>query len=221
MHKDNLEILKEEGYFGHVISKKLPKGLDNRLYTMVNLIGGMTIRDVSFFANQATPIEIKMLHKKVKEFPSRVNEILPYAGAYKMLLESPQYQEIVDMVKFGFREEEMIEEQIDTERTVDIDTYDIISGYPVTNNIFLNKYIRPELKEKLFKYWDSEGEPDYEALKLFGVYEDLDEDFGDFRNVGDVVYPLLVIEWVGGIENTKFAKVMVNMVMLVGTLEFL
>ena len=34
----------------------------------------------------------------------------------------------------------------------------------------------------------------------------MDEDLGDFRNVGDIVYPLLAIEWLGGVENTKFAQ---------------
>ena len=35
-----IQLLKETGYYGHVLSKKLPKGLDNRLYTLINMIGG-------------------------------------------------------------------------------------------------------------------------------------------------------------------------------------
>ena len=34
----------------------------------------------------------------------------------------------------------------------------------------------------------------------------VDEEFTDFRNIGDVVYPLLYLEWIGGIKNTKFAN---------------
>ena len=51
----DLGILKEEGYYGHVISEKLPKGLDNRLYTMLHLIGGMTTKDVAFFCGTSNP----------------------------------------------------------------------------------------------------------------------------------------------------------------------
>ena len=67
--------------------------------------------------------------------------------------------------------------------------------------------LNPEYKEKLFKQWDKLGKADYNVLKLFGVEEDPGmEGYTDFRNVGDVIYPLLVIEWVGGVENTNFAK---------------
>ena len=192
----NLDILKEEGYYGHVISKKLPKGLDNRLYSMLHLIGGLTTQDVAFFADQATQEEIKALYRKVRQFPSKINEILPYAGGYKMLLDSPQYQEIIDLVKFGEGE---------TELTEDVD-YDA-EGYPTTDtNPYVTDYISPQTKKSLFKHWDKLGEADYNSLKLFGVKEDSDEDLGDFRNVGDVLYPLLAIEWMGGVENTEFAK---------------
>ena len=196
----DLDILKEEGYYGHVISKKLPKGLDNRLYTMLHLIGGLTTQDVAFFGDQATLEEIKMLHKKVRQFPSQINEILPYAGSYKMLLNSPQYQEIIDMVKFGTHEQEtVIEEQVQ---------YDI-DGFPTTDtNPYFTRYFKPEFKEKLFKLWDSMGKADYDSLKLFGV--DDSQEWGsevtDFRNVGDIIYPILALEWIGGVENTEFAK---------------
>ena len=194
--KHNLDILKEEGYYGHVISRKLPKGLDNRLYTMLKLIGGLSTQDVAFFAGQATSEEIRELHKKVREFPSKINEILPYAGGYKMLLDSPQYQEIINLVKFGEGE---------TELTEDVD-YDA-EGYPTTEtNPYVTDYISPKIKKSLFKLWDKLGEAHYNSLKLFGVKEDSDEDFGEFRNVGDVLYPILAIEWMGGVENTEFAK---------------
>ena len=28
----------------------------------------------------------------------------------------------------------------------------------------------------------------------------------DFHNVGDVLYPVLALEWIGGMDNTEFAK---------------
>ena len=198
----NLDILKEEGYYGHVISKKLPKGLDNRLYTMLHLIGGITTKDVAFFAEQATPEEIKNLHRKVREFPSKVNEILPYAGAYKMLLDSTQYQEIIDMVKFSPQEEEVVLEQ-DTIPLPGIDGF-----YSTDTNPYFTDHITPKVKQRLFKHWDSLGWADWTSLKLFGVKSpDDDEPYGkQFDNVMDVIYPVLALEWLGGVENTEFAK---------------
>ena len=54
----NINVLNEAGYYGHVISKRMPKDLDNRLYTMIHLIGGFTTRDVMFFIDQATDEEL-------------------------------------------------------------------------------------------------------------------------------------------------------------------
>tara|TARA_R110002020_G_scaffold59414_4_gene161992 strand:+ start:9484 stop:10464 length:981 start_codon:yes stop_codon:yes gene_type:complete len=200
----DLGILKEEGYYGHVISEKLPKGLDNRLYTMLHLIGGMTTKDVAFFAEQATPEEIKELHRKVREFPSKVNEILPYAGAYKMLLDSPQYQEIINMVKFGTYEKEDVLQETGDKIDVGAD------GFVTTDtNPFFTNYIKPKVKQRLFKHWDSLGKSEYDSLKLFGVENEWGEapPYGsDFHNVADVLYPVLALEWLGGVKNTKFAK---------------
>ena len=78
--------------------------------------------------------------------------------------------------------------------------------YTSDTNPYVLRYIKPKTKKALFNHWDSVGKPDWSALKLFGVEEDVDEGSSDFRNVSDVLYPLLVIEWLGGIENTPLAK---------------
>ena len=72
---------------------------------------------------------------------------------------------------------------------------------------YFGDYINPDHIEAIFKQWDKLGKADYNVLKLFGVEEEphMDE-YTDFRNVGDIVYPLLVIEWLGGVENTDFAQ---------------
>tara|TARA_R110002020_G_scaffold111841_1_gene257841 strand:- start:3455 stop:4411 length:957 start_codon:yes stop_codon:yes gene_type:complete len=198
--KTNLkQLLKESGYYGHVLSKKLPKGLDNRLYTLISMIGG-DIRhgDVVNFAELATPEEIDYLYHKVRQFPSKIHELQPYAGGYKSLKDSEQYQEIINLVKFKeILGDDIIKEDVD----IDADGY-----YTTDTNPYFTKHFNPQFKSRLFKYWDSLGTPEYEALKLFGVEEDADDYQSDFRNVGDIVYPLLVIEWVGGVENTEFAK---------------
>jgi hypothetical protein len=83
-------------------------------------------------------------------------------------------------------------------------------GFVTTDtNPYFTNHITPKVKQKLFKYWDSLGKADYDSLKLFGVEED---GFGDapygsnFHNVGDVLYPVLALEWIGGMDNTEFAK---------------
>jgi hypothetical protein len=72
---------------------------------------------------------------------------------------------------------------------------------------YFGDYINEDHIDAIFKQWDKLGNPDYNVLKFFGVEEEphMDE-YTDFRNVGDVVYPLLVIEWLGGVENTDFAQ---------------
>jgi len=194
------QLLKESGYYGHVLSKRLPKGLDNRLYTLISMIGGdITTTDVVNFAEHATPQQVQYLYEKVRQFPSKIDEVLPYAGGYKSLKDSKQYQEIINLVKF---KEILGDDIIKEDVSIDAD------GYHATDtNPYFTQYFQPQFKSKLFKYWDSLGEPDYDALKLFGVVADEnEEDYTDFRNVGDVVYPLLVLEWLGGVENTEFAK---------------
>ena len=81
-------------------------------------------------------------------------------------------------------------------------------GFPTTGtNPYFTRYFNPKFKEKLFKHWDSLGAPDYDSLKLFGVEDSSGmPDYTDFRNVSDIIYPILALEWVGGFENTTFAK---------------
>tara|TARA_R110001599_G_scaffold156527_1_gene342376 strand:- start:8541 stop:10142 length:1602 start_codon:yes stop_codon:yes gene_type:complete len=80
--------------------------------------------------------------------------------------------------------------------------------YTTDTNPYFTNYISPKVKQRLFKHWDSLGEADYDSLKLFGVEEtsSFGVDAGEFHNVGDVLYPVLALEWLGGVENTKFAK---------------
>jgi len=81
--------------------------------------------------------------------------------------------------------------------------------YTTDTNPYFTNYITPKIKQRLFKHWDSLGKADYDSLKLFGVEnESLDDSpYGShFHNVGDVLYPVLALEWIGGMDNTEFAK---------------
>ena len=80
--------------------------------------------------------------------------------------------------------------------------------YTTDTNPYFTRYFNPKYKEKLFKHWDSLGKAAHDSLKLFGVddAEWWSDDQGGFRNVPEIIYPLLALEWIGGVENTKFAK---------------
>ena len=175
--------LTEAGYYGHVLSKNLPLDLDNRLYTIIHVIGGMNFEEIISFANNASPEEIQHLNHKVLEFPSTMEGLLPYAGEFGILKDSDEYKEIKDIINFRKTEDNTLQEQ----------------AQPKWDPTF-NEIIPPHLKEKLFNYWTKLGKAEWGALKLFGVKE---EDHNtDFDDVIDIVYPVLRIEWEGGIDKT-------------------
>ena len=90
----------------------------------------------------------------------------------------------------------------------DVPLPDADGFYSTDTNPYFTNYITPKLKQKLFKHWDSLGNADYDSLKLFGVEEasSFGVDASEFHNVGSVLYPVLALEWIGGFENTSFAK---------------
>jgi len=205
--KELIKTLIGEGeYAGHVLSRKLPIKIDNALYSLIHFIGGMTTHDVVDFADKATEDDLEELYNLIIDFPNTIQEIMPMAGNYKVLRKSEQYQKIIDLIKMEDMEEEMIAEHDDN----DSDTIPLPGAdgfYTTDTNPYFTRYISPKLKQKLFKHWDSLGKAEYESLKLFGVDESSGmPDYTDFRNVGDVLYPVLALEWIGGMDNTEFAK---------------
>ena len=93
------KLILEGKYTGHVMTRKLPKELDNGLYTLIHFIGGLTTFDVINFAETATKEEIGELYSLVMDFPNTVQEIMPIAGNYNVLRKSPQYQRIINIIK--------------------------------------------------------------------------------------------------------------------------
>ena len=205
--KELIKTLIGEGeYTGHVLTRKLPIKIDNALYSLIHFIGGMTTHDVIDFANNATEDDIEELYHLIIDFPNTIQAIMPMAGNYKVLRKSEQYQKIIDLIKMEDMEEEMIAEHDDN----DSDTIPLPGAdgfYTTDTNPYFTRYFNPKFKDKLFKLWDSLGKADYDSLKLFGVEESSGmPDYTDFRNVSDIIYPILALEWIGGVKNTKFAK---------------
>mgnify|MGYP003152975050 CR=1 FL=1 len=179
----------------HILSKKLPVDLDNRLYSMIHLIGGMDFRDVIRFANNASFDQVTELQQKVEQFPSTIEEIMPYVGGFQYLRDSKEYNDILDLILNPTPENLYEDVEVGPDGLYNTDT-----------NPYFTRYITPELKKILFKMWDKKGKPSYTDLKLLGV--DSEELFKDepFANVPDIIMPVLMIEWIGGIQNTEFAK---------------
>jgi len=162
----------------YTISRELPEDLDNQLYFLSHYIGGFTTSDVGRFSKYVTPRKIKTLRRLLNRVPSDQYELIPLAGMYKSIYKSPDYQKLISLILGTLTED------------VDTDT-----------DAYFTDYVKPGIKKQIFGYWDRHGLC-YDCLKYFNI---VGEDTA-FDNVADVVYPLLVIEWLGGVEYTDFAK---------------
>jgi len=184
------DVLLEGSYKGNVITGDLPKKLDNTLFTLIHILGGFNTTDVINFATNANHREKKLLSKMVDDL--RLYDDVGSRGFDKeSIRNSSRYRALTIFLK-----------------TI-ADTggaNSLMEQRTETDEIF-HEFVKPEYKESIFKQWDRLGKADYSVLKYFDIGDDPDTfDYTDFRNVGDVVYPLLVIEWLGGIENTDFAQ---------------
>jgi hypothetical protein len=99
MEKETHQLILEGGYVGHVMTRKLPVELDNSLYTLIHFLGGVTTFDVIRFGDTATLEEIEELQQEVENFPNTIQDIMPLAGNYKVLRNSPQYQKIINLIR--------------------------------------------------------------------------------------------------------------------------
>ena len=184
------DILLSEDYVGNMITSELPKQLDNTLFTLINVLGGFTTSDVINFATNSNYREKKLLNKMVNNL--NLYDNVGVRGLDKeSLVNSSRYRALTMFLK----------------TIADTGGADSLMEQKTETDMYFGDYINPDHKESIFKQWDKLGKADYSVLKLFGVEEEphMDE-YTDFRNVGDIVYPLLVIEWLGGIENTDFAQ---------------
>jgi len=175
----------------YTITRDLPQHIDNQLYFLSHYIGGFTTTDVVNFVKKSSRSQIKRLISLLNRVPSDQYELIPLAGMYKSIYESPDYQKLISLILGTLTED------------VDVDA----QGYYTTDtNPYFTQYVTPEIKKQIFGYWDKHGVC-YDCLKYFGVNVDEENDYEvTFKNIMDIVYPLLYIEYIGGIENTEFAK---------------
>ena len=177
------DMLTEGSYKGCMICSGLPKQLDNDLFTLIGLVGGFDSSDIISFSKKANNREKRLLQTMVNKLELRVVKF-----DRSRIANHPTYKAMIIFVNVIGQEGG-------------------VNSLNESTNPFMDEYITPKMKNILFKRWDKIGEADYDQLKFIGIKdEEYTFDYTDFRNVGDVVYPLLVIEWLGGVENTEFAK---------------
>ena len=185
MHTTFKDILLKEDYTGNMITKELPKELDNVLFTLIHILGGLDTSDVINFARNANHREKRLLNKMVNDL--RLYDKVGVRGFDKESIKnSSRYRALTIFLK----------------TIADTGGANSLMEQKSPTDPYFDNYVKPEYKKLIFKQWDKLGEADYNVLKYFDI---IGEDEA-FDNVADVVYPLLVIEWLGGVENTDFAQ---------------
>ena len=178
------DILKE-GYKGNMITGDLPKQLDNTLFTLIHVLGGFDTSDVINFARNANHREKKLLNKMVNDL--HLYDDVGVRGFDKESIKnSSRYRALTIFLK----------------TIADTGGANSLMEQLSPTDPYFDNYVKPEYKKLIFKQWDRLGNADWSVLKYFDI---IGEDEA-FDNVADVVYPLLVIEWLGGVENTDFAQ---------------
>ena len=184
------DILLREEYKGNMITGNLTKRLDNTLFTLIHTLGGFDTSDVINFARNANHREKKLLNKMVDDL--HLYDKVGVRGFDKeSIINSSRYRALTIFLK----------------TIADTGGANSLMEQRSETDAYFGEYVKPEYKNAIFKQWDKLGKADYGILKYFNIEDDLGmEEYTDFRNVGDVVYPLLVIEWLGGVENTDYAQ---------------
>lgn len=178
------DILSED-YKGNIITKDLPKELDNTLFTLIHILGGFDTSDVINFARNANHREKRLLDKMVNDL--HLYDKVGVRGFDKESIKnSSRYRALTIFLK----------------TIADTGGADSLMEQLSPTDPYFDNYVKPEYKKLIFKQWDKLGNADWSVLKYFDI---IGEDEA-FDNVADVVYPLLVIEWLGGVENTDFAQ---------------
>ena len=178
------DILSED-YKGNVITKELPKELDNVLFTLIHILGGFDTSDVINFARNANHREKRLLNKMVNDL--HLYDSVGVRGFDKESIKnSSRYRALTIFLK----------------TIADTGGANSLMEQKSPTDPYFDNYVKPEYKKLIFKQWDKLGEADWNVLKYFNL---VGEDEA-FDNIADVVYPLLVIEWLGGVENTDFAQ---------------
>ena len=89
----------DKGHYGHVFSDKIPLEVDNKLYVLVNKLGGITHEDIKNFIKNTNRESLHVLQGLLRDFPSTLQELLYYYGSLDSLRNSDEYKRIVSLIK--------------------------------------------------------------------------------------------------------------------------
>tara|TARA_R110000803_G_scaffold60710_1_gene120113 strand:- start:9583 stop:10572 length:990 start_codon:yes stop_codon:yes gene_type:complete len=208
----------EVGHYGNVITKDLPKELDNSLYILAHFLGGFDFMDVIKFSKESSQEDVEFLGELVSQFPSKQYQIMRNVGGFTELRNSKQYQEILSFLLDGFSVDKTQLSEEDDMLTTPVPgskpNLSVSSGNfdkdveTAINSQWFKKYVDDNQKSAIFKMWDDEGDAWWDALDLASVTSDKPRDFSynTFGNVINIIYPLLRLSWIGGIRNTLAGK---------------
>ncbi len=101
---------KDKGHYGHVFSNKIPLELDNKLYVLVNKLGGLNRVDIKNFIENTNKESLYVLQGLLRDFPSTLEELLYYYGSLDSLRNSDEYKRIISLVKRIGSGERIVEE---------------------------------------------------------------------------------------------------------------
>lgn len=95
----SINEIKNKGHYGYVFSDKIPLEIDNKLYVLVNKLGGLNHQDIKKFIENTNRESLHILQGLLRDFPSSLEELLYYYGSLDSLRNSDEYRRIVGLVK--------------------------------------------------------------------------------------------------------------------------
>ena len=91
----SINEIKNKGHYGYVFSDKIPLEIDNKLYVLVNKLGGLNHKDIKKFIENTNRESLHVLQGLLRDFPSSLEELLYYYGSLDSLRNSDEYRRIM------------------------------------------------------------------------------------------------------------------------------
>ena len=95
----SINEIKNKGHYGYVFSDKIPLEIDNKLYVLVNKLGGLNHQDIKKFTENTNRESLHVLQGLLRDFPCSLEELVYYYGSLDSLRNSDEYRRIVSLVK--------------------------------------------------------------------------------------------------------------------------
>ena len=176
MNTNFKDIILSEGYKGNMLTKDLPKELDNTLFTLMHMLGGFNSSDVINFARNANYRERRLLTKMVGDL-----------GLYEKpfdkdgIINSSRYRALTVFLKVIGDSSDINEDYtISRELPEDLDNQvyflsHYIGGFTTTDVGRFSKSITPKKIKTLRRLLNRVPSDQYELIPLAGMYKSIYE----------------------------------------------